>query len=224
MRNNQPEAAGLREHQAAYWEREGASKTFTHPVNMAWLGRHLRPDARILDYGCGYGRVAAMLYERGYDVVGVDAAAAMIEKARGLCPELFFRQIAPPRVPFDSGSFDAALLFAVLTCIPADEDQKAVVAELRRIVRPGGLLYISDYWLQSDQRNRDRYDRYVGQYRTYGVFEVSEGVAVRHHRREWIASLVSRWEQVAAVDIRVTTMNGNEASGFQWLGRNRLDG
>ena len=56
------------------------------------------------------------------------------------------------------------------------------------------------------------------------MFEVSEGVAVRHHRREWIASLVSRWEQVAAADIRVTTMNGNEAMGFQWLGRKPLDG
>lgn len=208
----------------AYWERDGASKTFTHPVNMTWLGRYLRPGARILDYGCGYGRVAAMLQEQGYEVVGVDAAAAMIEKARGLFPELSFRQIAPPGVPFDDGSFDAALLFAVLTCIPADDDQRAVVDELRRVVRPGGLLYVSDYWLQTDRRNRDRYARYVGRCRTYGVFEVSEGVAVRHHSREWIASLVSRWEQVAAADIRVTTMNGNEALGFQWLGRKPLDG
>jgi SAM-dependent methyltransferase len=191
---------------------------------MTWLGQHLRPDARILDYGCGYGRVAALLHERGYDVVGVDPAAAMIEKASGLCPELSFRQIEPPGVPFDDGSFDAVLLFAVLTCIPADDDQRAVVDELRRVVWPGGLVYISDYWLQSDQRNRERYDRYVGQYRTYGVFEVSEGVAVRHHDREWIASLLSPWEQVAAADIRVTTMNGNEALGFQWLGRKPLDG
>ncbi len=200
------------ETQAAYWEREGISKTFTHPVNTTWLGRYLPPGARILDYGCGYGRVAALLHEQGYEVVGVDPAAAMVEKARGLCPQLSFRQIAPPGVPFDDGSFDGALLFAVLTCIPADDDQRAVVDELRRVERPGGLLYISDYWLQTDRRNRDRYDRYMGPNRTYGVFEVSEGVAVRHHSREWIASLVSRWEQVAAADIWVVPFFGSRGA------------
>lgn len=91
-------------------------------------------------------------------------------------------------------------------------------------MRPGGLLYISDYWLQADQRNRDRYAQYEGQYRTYGVFEVSEGVAVRHHSRQWIASLLGDWEEIAASDIQVVTMNGNEALGFQWLGRRPVEG
>jgi hypothetical protein len=56
-------------------------------------------------------------------------------------------------------------------------------------------------------------------YRTYGVFEVSDGVAVRHHSREWIASLLGAWDSVAVADIQVTTMNGHGAAGFQWLGR-----
>ena len=77
------------ESQITYWNGEGATKRFTHPVNMDWLQKHLKPNARILDYGCGYGRVAVMLSEQGYQVIGVDSAAAMIEKARGLarsCP------------------------------------------------------------------------------------------------------------------------------------------
>ena len=212
------------ESQIAYWNGEGATKTFTHPVKMDWLQEHLKPDARILDYGCGYGRVAATLSQQGYQVIGVDSAAAMIEKARGHCPQLSFQQITPPRVPFDDSFFDAAVLLAVLTCIPADDDQRAVVNELHRVVRPGGLLYISDYWLQADQRNRDRYAQYEGQYRTYGVFEVSQGVAVRHHSRQWIASLLGDWEQIVASDIQVVTMNGSEASGFQWLGKRPLEG
>lgn len=207
------------ESQIAYWNHEGATKTFTHPVNMDWLQEHLKPNARILDYGCGYGRVAAMLSQQGYRVIGVDSAAAMIEKARGLCPQLSFQQITPPHVPFDDSFFDAAVLFAVLTCIPADDDQRAVVNELHRVVRPGGLLYVSDYWLQADQRNCERYVRDLEKYRTYGAFEVSNGVAVRHHSREWIAELLRQWETVAAADIQVTTMNGHEAPGFQWLGR-----
>ena len=66
--------------------------------------------------------------------------------------------------------------------------------------------------------------RTQGQCRTYGVFEVSEGVAVRHHSHQWIASLLGDWEEIDASDIQVVTMNGNEASGFQWLVRRPLEG
>jgi SAM-dependent methyltransferase len=240
----------------AYWNQEGPTKTFSHPVNMDWLREHLRPEARILDYGCGYGRVAALLDAEGYrDVVGVDASSGMIDKARVLHPRLSFQQIAPPIVPFPDDFFDAVLLFAVLTCILKDADQQAVIAELRRVTRPGGLLYVSDYWLQTDQRNRERYDAHfetalrkargteevvekslpigpnsfrqpppspsVGPEKClpFGVFEVAEGVAVRHHSRQWIAELLSGWDNIAATDIQITTMNGHETAGFQWLGR-----
>jgi SAM-dependent methyltransferase len=179
--------------QVEYWNREGATKTFTHPVNLDWLRKHLEPKARILDYGCGYGRVAALLSERGYQAIGVDAAVAMIEKVQNLYPHLSFQPITPPCVPFADGFFDAAVLFAVLTCIPNDDDQRAVIKELHRVVRPGGLLYVSDYWLQADDRNRQRYARDLEKYRTYGVFEVSKGIAVRHHSREWIEALFRRW-------------------------------
>jgi SAM-dependent methyltransferase len=207
--------------QARYWNQEGATKTFTHPVNLDWLRHRLKPGSRMLDYGCGYGRVAALLSEQGYQVAGVDASAAMVEKARGLYPWLSFQRIDPPRVPFPDDHFDAAVLFAVLTCVPEDNDQKDLIAELHRVVRPGGLLYVSDYWLQTDTRNRERYAASSGNFRTYGVFEVSSGVAVRHHSREWIGELLRSWEQVAASDIQVTTMNGHHAAGFQWLGQKR---
>jgi SAM-dependent methyltransferase len=209
------------ESQTSYWDREGTTKTFAHPVNMDWLREYLRPDARILDYGCGYGRVAALLYKQGYrELVGVDASDGMIEKARRLHPQLSIQQTAPPDMPFPDGFFDAVLLFAVLTCIPGDDDQRAVVDELHRVTRPGGLFYVSDLWLQSDERNRRRYAQFENRL-PYGVFELSEGVAVRHHSRGWIASLLSQWELVAETDIQVATMNGHEAAGFQWLGRKR---
>jgi SAM-dependent methyltransferase len=134
-----------------YWDREGTTKTFSHPVNLDRLRENLGPEGTILDYGCGYGRVTAMLFEMGYrGLTGVDSSQGMIEKARAMHPHLSFLRIEPPTVPFPDASFDAALLFAVLTCIPGDEDQKAVINELYRVVRPGGIIYISDYWLQSD--------------------------------------------------------------------------
>ncbi|GII79082.1 hypothetical protein Sru01_40640 [Sphaerisporangium rufum] len=44
--------------QVAYWDGVGATKTFTHPLNLDWLAGANR-NTRILDYGCGYGRVMA---------------------------------------------------------------------------------------------------------------------------------------------------------------------
>lgn len=207
------------QYQIAYWNQEGTTKAFTHPVNLDWLREHLEPKARILDYGCGYGRVTALLCEQDYTATGVDSAEAMIDKAWRLHPHLSFQKINPPHVPFSDGFFHAAVLFAVLTCIPSDYDQKATIDELARVVRPGGLLYISDYWLQTDESSRERYNAGMEKYKTYGVFELSDGAVVRHHGRQWIAELLQRWELVVMSDIEVTTMNGHKRAGFQWLGR-----
>jgi len=90
---------------------------------------------------------------------------------------------------------------------------------------PRGLLYISDLWLQDDERNRQRYERGAPGFDRYGVFELPEGVVLRHHDRAWIDDLTRGFERVALEDFTVETMNGHTASGFQWFGTRggRLD-
>ena len=76
--------------QIVYWDNIGATKTFTHPVNLSSLAG-VSPDARVLDYGCGYGRVMAELSKHGFrDVSGVDLSPALIERGRQLRPDLCF--------------------------------------------------------------------------------------------------------------------------------------
>jgi len=79
-------------------------------------------------------------------------------------------------------------------------------------------LYISDLWLQSDARNLERYNRDEPKYGTYGVFDLPEGVTVRHHDPTWIEILTTDFNRVALDDIDVLTMNGNPAKAFQWFG------
>ena len=62
--------------QIDYWNRIGPTKPFAHPVNLARLQELLDPASRILDFGCGYGRVAGLLWSRGY--VGDIARAARL--------------------------------------------------------------------------------------------------------------------------------------------------
>ena len=126
---------------------------------------------------------------------------------------------APPTLATPDASVDMVLLFAVLTCVPGDDAQRRLVGELARVVKPGGLLYISDLLLRDDERNRNRYDRFAERYGTYGVFETGDGAVCRHHPSDWFSTLLAGFQ---ATDIRyltVTTMNGHESSGIQILAR-----
>lgn len=207
--------------QLDYWNRIGPGKPFNHPVNFERLGQWLHANSRILDVGCGYGRVLGLLFERGYhSLIGCDLAPAMIAEARKRFPAITFTElISPPQLPVADASVDAALMFAVLTCVPTDEGQRDIVSEVGRVLRPGGLFYVSDIWLQGDVRNRERYDRDQPKYGTYGVFDLPEGVTVRHHDPLWIEELMRDFETLALDHIDIRTMNGNPARGFQWFGR-----
>jgi ubiquinone/menaquinone biosynthesis C-methylase UbiE len=159
------------------------------------------------------------LFNSGYrNLIGFDFSSAMIAAARGRFPDISFQVVQSLAIPLPDASVDGALLFSVLTCIPTDDGQRALIKELRRVLRPGGLLYISDLWLQTDERNLIRYARDEPKYGTYGVFDLPEGVTVRHHDPEWIQTLTSDFEMVALDHIDVVTMNGNPAKAFQWFG------
>jgi len=207
------------EHQLEYWNREGPRKSFGHPLNLERLSQWLSTDSRILDFGCGYGRSLGQLFERGYrNLIGFDFAAAMIARAREHFPEITFEELTGQTLPLADQSINAALLFSVLTCVATDDGQRAIVQELHRALKPGGLLYISDLWLQSDERNLQRYARDEAKYGIYGVFDLPEGVTVRHHDPRWIDTLTSEFDCIALDHIDVVTMNGNPAKAFQWFG------
>lgn len=142
-------------------------------------------------------------------------ASARERLSRITCEQL----VSPPHLDLADASVDAVLLFTVLTCVPTDEGQRAVLGELRRVLRPGGLLYISDLWLQTDARNVQRYVCHHSKYGRYGVFDLPEGVTVRHHDRRWVKVLTADYQTVALDEIMVQTMNGHPARGFQWFGR-----
>lgn len=184
------------------------------------MKRWLTPDSRILDLGCGYGRTLGQLSEAGYrNLIGLDPAAAMVRAAQQRLFHIQFAELeSPAKLPLEDSSVDAVLLFSVLTCIPTDDGQRKLINEVSRVLNPEGLLYISDLWLQTDARNVERYKRDQEKYGTYGVFDLPEGVTVRHHSREWIASLTEDFRNVALDEIEVVTMNGNPAKAFQWFG------
>lgn len=208
--------------QADYWNDVAWKKEFTHSVSLSLLRESLPLDSRILDFGCGYGRVCQDLVQAGYrDVVGVDSSSEMIRRGQEQYPHLTLEALGPSGLHYPASSFDAVLLIAVLTCIPEDHGQQSLMASLQSLLRPGGLLYISDYLIQSDERNQQRYQHHLSEFGCYGVFRLPEGVVVRHHTREWVESLTRDFEEVDSRELDAVTMNGNVTRALRYMGRKR---
>jgi len=94
----------------------------------------------VLDAGCGTGLVLSRVAGDVRGVVGVDLSMGMLRKASERGGQL--AQGSLTRLPFADGSFDAAYSFKVLAHIP---DIVGAVAELGRVVRPGGHLILEFY-------------------------------------------------------------------------------
>jgi SAM-dependent methyltransferase len=97
---------------------------------------------RVLDAGCGAGPLTAALRDRGALVTGIDASAGMLELARrrpGPDVELRVADLAEP-LPFADGAFDDVVASLVLHYL---QDWGPTLAELHRVLRPGGRLIVS---------------------------------------------------------------------------------
>lgn len=110
-----------------------------------------RPAQRLLDAGCGAGRVALGLARLGYEnIVGIDMCPPMVAEARrlaeakGLAVE--FWDADALQLPFASDSFDGAIFgFNGLMQIPGRGRRRAAMSELRRVVHPGGHLVFTSH-------------------------------------------------------------------------------
>ncbi|GAA3621966.1 class I SAM-dependent methyltransferase [Nonomuraea rosea] len=97
---------------------------------------------RILDAGCGSGPLFAALRDRGAIMTGIDASAGMLELARrrlGDDADLRVADLAGPLL-FPDGAFDDVVASLVLHYL---EDWGPTLAELRRVLKPGGRLLVS---------------------------------------------------------------------------------
>jgi SAM-dependent methyltransferase len=119
--------------------------SFVHPYYERPAMLALAGDVagrRILDAGCGSGPLFAALRDRGAIVTGIDKSAGMLELARrrlGDDADLQVAQLGRP-LPFHADTFDDVTASLVLHYL---EDWGPALAELRRVLKPGGRLIVS---------------------------------------------------------------------------------
>lgn len=136
-----------------------------NPFSLGRLGR----GERVLDLGCGAGTdtlVAAQMVAPTGRVVGIDLTPEMLARARRAAVELEqanveFVEGEAERLPFPDGSFHVVVSNGVIDLIP---DKDAVLAELFRVLEPGGRVQLADVTIQNavSEEGRRNIDLWTG--------------------------------------------------------------
>ena len=106
----------------------------------------LLPKHAIVDIGCGTGLGSAPLIENNYNVTGVDPSEAMLAVARERYPQAKWVRGSAEKLPFEAGSFDVAISAQAFH----HADPQKAIAEIRRVLRPNGIVAIWWKSLMSD--------------------------------------------------------------------------
>ena len=120
----------------------GKPSTRVGNIDLATL--EVGPGDRVVDVGCGEGGLAELLARSGLHVIGIEPADYLRERYRrrleGIDPESHVLDGLADALPFADGEISRAVMTEVLEHVP---EPGAALAELRRVLAPGGLLCLS---------------------------------------------------------------------------------
>ncbi|MBB6428723.1 ArsR/SmtB family transcription factor [Algisphaera agarilytica] len=119
----------------------------------------LPSDWTVADFGCGTGQLASALAPNVQNVVGIDNSSAMLKAAAAQTrghDNVELKQGQLTNVPLEDASCDAVLCVLVLTYL---DDPAAVIAEMHRVLKPGGKAVVVDLMLH----DREDFRRSLGQ-------------------------------------------------------------
>ena len=134
-----------------------------------------QPTDKILDLGCGTGRIAFGLEQLGYcSITGADFSAGMVEGAKiiaeGSASKVTFQQADARAMPWENGEFDGVIFgFNGFFMIPGYEERLKALKEIHRVLKPGGRFVFTghdralsnqrDHWqrkLKESELNEDQ--------------------------------------------------------------------
>jgi SAM-dependent methyltransferase len=189
------------------WQRTGAPRGGDYDARWAPLaagGHNIHGEAdlvesllresgghRVLDAGCGTGRVAIELVRRGFSVVGIDADPVMLDTARTKAPELSWIEADLSGITGTGAEFDLVVLAGNVMIFLEPGTEEAVLRGIGPRLAPTGLL-VSGFTVRPDRLPLATYDRlaqaagleYVDRWSTWDRQPYTGGdYAVSVHRR-----------------------------------------
>lgn len=146
------------------------------PMDRALLDRfadRMRGQGIVCDMGCGPGHVGRYLADRGVDVIGVDLSPGMLAQAAALNPGIAFHQGNMLALDWPDGAWAGIVAFYSIIHIPR-EDVAQALTEMRRVLRPGGLLFLAFHMGDEDLHETEAWGVPVDlEYTMYGAVEMA---------------------------------------------------
>jgi SAM-dependent methyltransferase len=215
-----------------------------------WHQLRLTAGVRVVDLGCGHGRHAVALVQRGARVAGIDFSVSLLSHAKHLAaahdvPVHFLRGDIR-RLPLQSKEAAAAIVLDAFGFFETDEDNEAVVQEAVRVLAPGGRLALKvvngapvlQNFRKADREERDGVVVVISRQlrqdppRMIEMLTVSGsrggGEYERHQRLYRSDELCGAFERAGLTDVRVFGSAGGApfepgASKTMWVFGQRLD-
>lgn len=179
---------------AQRWGLLPPSDRIRQEVRSVWSLLRLASTSRVADIGCGHGRHALVLAELGAEVIGIDFAATLLNRARGLAADagahpLWIRGDMR-RLPLRGECVDAAVLLDAFGFFDTEEEDEAVLHEAARVLMPGGRLglkivngsHVLETFRESDREEREGAVVTVSRTLTFGPPRLTERLSVRGSR------------------------------------------
>jgi ubiquinone/menaquinone biosynthesis C-methylase UbiE len=157
-----------------------------------WIAQQLRDCQSVLEIGCGSGKLSGAVAAGGVpDVWGIDASPYQLLLALRRFPGIKFVHGVAERTPFADGRFDGIAVCFVFHELPT-EIQDAVLAEMHRLLRPGGRIVISE---PSPEQLHNR--SFVSLWRRHGwrgvYFRMLATFVTEPYVEQWHARDIAAW-------------------------------
>jgi ubiquinone/menaquinone biosynthesis C-methylase UbiE len=190
-----------------HWDNVSNQITFQAPVEFDKIEEHLPLTSRILDYGCGYGRIAKQLVGIGYkNIKGYDNSEKMIERAKRENPNIHF-SLVTGSIPEEDDYFDGIICSALFTCIPNEEDKLKVINDLERKLKRNGYLFITEYSIDEQIEPEE--------------FVSSVGAKMKFLRICDIRKLTKEFNEISCEKTNAKTLSGKDAICLQYVGKKK---
>jgi SAM-dependent methyltransferase len=170
----------------------------------------------ILELGCGTGNDAARLAREGFVVTAADVSAEAIGQAQARFGSMATFMVADMtrRLPFPDGGFDAVMSNVAMHMFP-DDVTRAVVAEVERVIRPGGLLVFHVNALE-DRPLRARWQPARELEPDYVAEE--SGQTMHFFSEAYLRDLLSDWRELHLDSIPIPDRTTGEPFKHVWRG------
>lgn len=204
------------------WKELGKDVVATSPFSEK-VFEFIPASGRVLDLGCGNGRISKIIKARGYQTYGIDINEGAIRFAQhDLSLEgIEFSVQNSSKTNFQDNFFDAVIEQATLACMECEE-RVATFREMFRMLKPGGVMSIAEFGIKPGKE--DKYDadaKITGEHGTRIIKKEDGSEWFRSHNFDEteLENLMTNagFKIISEIHSNFSTLNGNSHPGHQYI-------